>query len=80
MAGLLTQHQGLRVDEAEGVDNDLALDRLDGVDNDSNGAGGELLEGLLRVYIDRRQPAAKPRVGVVPSNDRLWPGSSSVSW
>jgi hypothetical protein len=56
----VAHHKGLRVDEAEGVDDDLALDRLDGVDDDGDGAGGELLERLLRVDVDRRQPAAEP--------------------
>lgn len=67
LPGFLAQHQGLRVYEAEGVDDDFSLDGLDGVDDDGNGAGGELLEGLLRVYVDRGEPAAETRVGVVPA-------------
>lgn len=62
LAGLVAHHEGLRVDEAEGIDDDFALDRLDGVDDDGDGAGGELLERLLRVDIDRRQPAAEARM------------------
>jgi hypothetical protein len=59
LAGFVTHHQGLRVDEAEGIDDDLALDGLDGVDYDGDGAGRELLERLLRVDVDRGQPAAE---------------------
>jgi hypothetical protein len=59
LAGLVAHHEGLRVDEAEGIDDDLALDGLDGVDYDGDGAGRELLERLLGVDIDRRQPAAE---------------------
>lgn len=53
LAGLLAVDQGLRVDEAEGVDHDLALDGLDGVDDNGDGAGVELLERLLCVDINR---------------------------
>ena len=52
LARLLTKHKRLRVDQAEGVDDDLALDGLDGVYHDGDGAGSELLEGLLGVDID----------------------------
>jgi hypothetical protein len=55
----VAHHEGLRVDETEGIDDDFALDGLDGVDYDGNGAGCELLERLLCVDIDRRQPAAE---------------------
>jgi len=69
LAGFLPQHEGLRVDEAEGVDDDFAFDGLDGVDDDGDGARGELLEGLLRVDVDGGEPAAEARVGVVPADD-----------
>lgn len=59
LAGLVTHHECLRVDEAEGIDDDFTLDGLDGVDDDGDGAGGELLEGLLCVDINRGQPAAE---------------------
>jgi hypothetical protein len=49
----------LRVDEAESVDDDLALDGLDRVDDYSDGARCELLERLLRVDINAREPAAE---------------------
>ena len=52
LTGFVAHHQGLWVDEAEGVDDDLALDGLDGVDDDGNGAGGELLETVLGVDVD----------------------------
>ena len=58
----------MRVDEAEGVDDDFAFDGLDGVDDDSDGAGGELFEGLLRVDVDGGEPAAEAGVGVVPAD------------
>ena len=48
LARLLAGEHGVRVDEAEGVDDDFALDGLDGVDDDGDGAGVELLEGLWR--------------------------------
>lgn len=74
LAGLLSEHEGLWVDEAEGVDDDLALDGLDGVDDDGDSARGELLERLLSVDVDGRQPAAEAGVGVVPADDGLWSG------
>jgi hypothetical protein len=52
----------LGVDEAESIDDDFALDGLDGVNDDGDGAGGELLERLLRVDVDRGQPAAEARM------------------
>lgn len=67
LAGLLAVDQGLWVDEAEGINDNLALDGLDGVDNNGDGAGVELLEGLLCVDIDGRQPAAKTGMGMVPA-------------
>ena len=69
LAGFLAQHEGLRVDEAEGVDDDFAFDGLDGVDDDGDGAGGELFEGLLGVDVDAGEPAAEAGVGVVPAYD-----------
>jgi len=42
----------LRVDEAEGVNDDLALDGLDRVNDDGDSAWCELLEGLLGVDVD----------------------------
>jgi hypothetical protein len=41
---LLTHHQELRVDEAEGINDDLSLHRLNGVHDDSNGSRVKLLE------------------------------------
>ena len=48
----LTEHECLRVDKTEGIDDDFAFDRLDGIDDDSDGSGCKLLEGLLCVDID----------------------------
>jgi hypothetical protein len=78
LTGFLAHHEGLRSDEAEGVDDDFALDRLDGVDDDGDGAGGELLEGLLRVDVDRGEPAAEARVGMVPAYYCFWSAVLSV--
>lgn len=69
LARLLAHHHALGVDEAEGVDNDLALDGLDGVDDDGHGAILDGLERLLGVDVDRGQPAAKAGVRVVPADD-----------
>lgn len=69
LAWFLPEHEGLRVDEAEGVDDDFAFDGLDGVDDDGDSAGGELLEGLLGVDIDAGEPATETGVGVVPADD-----------
>ena len=62
LAGFVAHHERLWVDEAEGIDDDLALYGLDGVDDNGDGAGRELLERLLCVDIDRRQPAAEARM------------------
>jgi hypothetical protein len=40
-------------------DDDLAFDGLNGVDDDGNGTWCQLLERLLCIDIDRRQPAAE---------------------
>lgn len=61
----------LRVDKTERVDDDLALDGLDWVDDDGDISGVQLLEGLLRVAVGAGQPAAEPRVAVVPPDHRL---------
>lgn len=79
LAGLVAHHEGLRVDEAEGIDDDLALDGLDGVDDDGDGAGSKLLERLLCVDVDRRQPAAETGMRVVPADDCLLSAFVSMS-
>jgi len=48
----LTEHKRLRVDESEGIDDDLSLDGLDRINNDSDSSGCQLFEGLLCVDID----------------------------
>jgi hypothetical protein len=68
----------LRVDEAEGVDDHLALDGLDGVDDDSHCALVERLEALLRVNIHPGQPAAEPRVAVIPAHHHLRPARAPI--
>ena len=59
LPGFLSKHECLRVDETESVDDDFALDGLDRVDDHSDSAGCELLERLLRVDINAREPAAE---------------------
>jgi hypothetical protein len=61
----------LWVYQPEGVNDDFAFYGLDGVNYDGNGAGRKLLERLLRVYIDRREPATKTGMRVVPADDSL---------
>lgn len=73
LARLLTKHEGLRVDQAEGINDDLSLDGLDGIDDDGDGSWGKLLEALLGVDIDTGQPATETRMRVVPSDDRFGP-------
>lgn len=72
LARLLTEHKCLWVDEAESINDDFALYGLNGVNDDSDGARGELFEGLLRVDIDAGEPAAEARMRVVPADDCLW--------
>lgn len=79
MAGFLAQHEGLRVDEAEGVDYDFAFDGLDWVDDYGDGAGGELFEGLLGVDIDGGEPAAETGMGMVPADNSLGSREGIVS-
>ena len=71
LSSLLTQHERLRIDQPESIDDDFALDGLDGVDDNGDGARSELLEGLLGVDVDGREPAAEARVGMVPADDCL---------
>ena len=59
LAWFLAEHEGLRVDKAEGVDDDFAFDGLDGVDDDCDGAGCKLFEGLLGIDVDGGEPAAE---------------------
>ena len=78
MPGFLAHHEGLRGDETEGVDDNFAFDGLDGIDDYGDGAGSELLEGLLGVDIDGREPAAEAWVGMVPANYSFRSGVSSA--
>ena len=39
LAGLLSEHEGLWVDQSEGVDDHLALDRLDRIDDNGDRTG-----------------------------------------
>ena len=49
----------------------MARYRLHGVDNQSNCARIELLEGSLSLNINEREPAAEPRVRVIPADHYL---------
>lgn len=77
LSRLLAHDDGLRLNETERVNDDLALDGLDGINNNSNCAGRKLLEGLLRIDIDRGKPATKTRMRVIPADDSL--GTSITS-
>jgi len=72
LAWFLAEHESLRVDQAECVNDDFALYGLYGVNDDGDGAGSELFKGLLSVDIDAREPAAKTGMRVVPAYDCLW--------
>ena len=72
LAGLLAHHEGLRVYEAEGIDDDFAFYGLDWIDDNGDGAGGELFKGLLGVDVDRGEPAAEAGMGVVPAYYCFW--------
>ena len=72
LAWLLASHEGLWVDETESVDDDLSLYGLNRINYDGDGSWVELLERLLGVDIDRREPASEPWMRVVPSNDGFW--------
>ena len=52
LAWLLAGHERLWVDQAEGINNDLSLDRLNRINDDGDCSWVELLEGLLCVDID----------------------------
>lgn len=80
LAGLLAHDNGLGLDETESINNDLALYGLNRVDDDGDGTGSELLEGLLSVNVDRRQPAAETRMRVVPADNGLWPARTGKQY
>lgn len=73
LPGLLSHHEELWVDEAEGVNHDLSLHRLDGINHHCHRSGVEGLEALLGVDIHPGQPAPESWMGVVPSNNDFWP-------
>ena len=50
---LVAHHERLWIDEAECIDNNLALDGLYGVNNYCDGAWCKLFEGLLCIDVDR---------------------------
>lgn len=74
---LLACHESLWVDEAESIDDDLAFDGLDWVHDDCYCAWVELLERLLCVDINGREPASETWMGMVPSNHGLWATGAS---
>lgn len=68
LSRFLAHHEGLRVDKAEGIDDNLSFDGLYRINNDGNGARSELFEGLLGVDVDRGEPAAEAGVGMIPTH------------
>lgn len=75
LAGFLTEHQRLGVDQSESINNDLSFNRLDGIDDDGDSSGSELLERLLCVDVHTRKPTTETRMRVVPANNGLGPGT-----
>jgi hypothetical protein len=73
LAGGLSHHHKLRVDGAEAVNDDLALDTLNRVDHHCHRALVQRLKTLLCVNIDAGQPAAEAGVRVVPAHHHLRP-------
>lgn len=69
MSWLLSEHEKLRIDEAEAIDNHFASDRLHRVHNDTDGARIQLLERLLRVNVGAGKPTSETRVRMVPPDD-----------
>ena len=52
LPGFMSHHQGLRIDQSEGIDDNFAFDRLYRVDDYGDCARCELFEGLLCVDIN----------------------------
>ncbi len=77
LSWLFASDERLWVDEAESVDNDLALDGLDWIDDDCYCAWVELLEGLLCVDVDGGQPTTEAWMGMIPADNCL--GTSFLS-
>lgn len=73
LPGFLSHDKGLWVNQTEGVDDDLALDRLDWIDDHGNSTRGQLLKTLLGIDIDRREPAPETGMRMVPADNRLGP-------
>lgn len=68
LAGFLAHHEGLRVDETEGVDDDFAFNGLDRVHDDGDGAARQGFKGLLGVDVDGGEPTAETWMRVVPAD------------
>lgn len=62
LSRLLSEHEGLWVNESECINNDLTLDGLNGIDDNCNSSRCQLLKGLLCIDIDGGKPAAKTRM------------------
>lgn len=69
LSWLVAHHECLRVDQTKRVNHYLAFHGLDGVHYYRDGTGCELFEGLLCVDVDRGEPAAESRMGMVPANN-----------
>ena len=77
LAGLLSHHHELRINESEAVDDDLALDGLDGVHDECDSAIAQGFEAGLGVDVGGGEPATKSGMRVVPAHDDL--GTSRLS-
>lgn len=73
LPGFLAHHNGLGLNQSEGIDDNLALDGLDGIDDHGDSTRRELFKRLLGVDIDGREPAAETRVRVVPTDNGFGP-------
>lgn len=69
LSRLSSCHCSGRLDQAESINDDFALDGLDGVDDDGYCSRSEFFKCLLCIDIDVGKPASETRVRVIPSDD-----------
>lgn len=72
LSGFLIKKQRLVGDQAEGIDDNFALDGLYRVDNDGDGAFCEPFKGFLRIDVDGGKPATETGMGMIPTNNCFW--------
>lgn len=68
LSRLLSQYDGVGVNQPESINNDLSRHGLNGVDDDGHSTRLKLLEALLCVDVDAGQPAAETRMRMIPSH------------